>query len=96
MAGYILVDIESTDDEGRVRYVEGVGATVQAYGGEFLASTPEVKVLEGESLVNNRLVLIRFPTGERALEWYGSDQYEPLHRIREQSANTKMIFFESA
>jgi uncharacterized protein (DUF1330 family) len=54
----------------------------------------EVRVLEGDWPLKNRLVLIRFPTAERALAWYGSDEYAPLHHIREQSARTKMIFFE--
>lgn len=94
MAGYFLVDIEWTDDEGRARYVESVGDVVASYDGKFLASVPSVRVVEGESPVKNRLVLLRFPTAERALEWYDSEEYAPLHRIREQSARTNMIFFE--
>lgn len=94
MAGYFLVDIEWTDDQGRDRYVEGIGDVVSSYDGKFLASVPEARVIEGESPVKNRLVLLRFPTAERALEWYRSDEYAPLHRIREQSARTNIIFFE--
>jgi uncharacterized protein (DUF1330 family) len=94
MAGYFLVDIEWTDDEGRARYVGSVVQTVEAYDGKFLASVPEVEVLEGEWPLKNRLVLLRFPTAERALEWYRSDEYAPLHRIREQSARSNFVFFE--
>jgi uncharacterized protein (DUF1330 family) len=94
MAGYFLVDIEWTDDEGRARYVESVVDTVAAYDGKFLASVPEVRVLEGEWPLKNRLVLLRFPTAERALAWYGSEEYAPLHRIRERSARSKFVFFE--
>jgi uncharacterized protein (DUF1330 family) len=53
-----------------------------------------VQVLEGESPIKNRLVLLRFPTVERALEWYRSEEYAPLHHIREQSARTNFVFFE--
>ena len=94
MAGYFLVDIEWTDDEGRDRYVASVVDTVTRYDGKFLASTTDVRVLEGEWPLKNRLVLLRFPTAERAMAWYGSDEYAPLHRIREQSARTKFVFFE--
>jgi uncharacterized protein (DUF1330 family) len=94
VAGYFLVDIKWTDDEGRARYVESVGNTVAAYDGKFLASVPEVRVMEGEWPLKNRLVLLRFPTAEQALAWYDSDEYAPLHRIREQSADSKFIFFE--
>jgi uncharacterized protein (DUF1330 family) len=94
MAGYFLVDIEWTDDEGRARYVEAIGDVVASYDGKFLASVPEVQVLEGESPIKNRLVLLRFPTAERALEWYHSEEYAPLHHIREQSARTDFVFFE--
>lgn len=94
MAGYFLVDIEWTDDAGRARYVESIGETVAAYDGKFLASVPEVEVVEGKSPINNRLVLLRFPTAERAHAWYDSEEYAPLHDIRERSARTNIIFFE--
>jgi uncharacterized protein (DUF1330 family) len=94
MAGYVLVDIEWTDDEGRSRYVQGIGDVVASYDGKFLASVPEVRVMEGESPFKNRLVLLRFPTAERALEWHDSEGYAPLRSIRERSARTNMVFFE--
>jgi uncharacterized protein (DUF1330 family) len=94
VAGYFLVDVEWTDDAGRARYVEGVPGTVAAYDGRFLASVPEVRVLEGDWPLKNRLVLLRFPTAEQALAWYHSDEYAPLHSIREQSARSKFVFFE--
>ncbi len=53
-------------------------------------------MIEGESPVKNMLVILRFPTAERALAWYDSPEYAPLRRLREQSGHTNMIFFEGA
>lgn len=94
MAGYFLVDILWTNNEGRERYVKAISETMAPYGGVFLASVPEVRVMEGEWPLENRLVLIRFPSAERALAWYGSEEYAPLLRIRQQSSRSKIVFFE--
>lgn len=94
MAGYFLVDIVWTDDEGRKEYFEGVGDTVEAFGGEFVTRGPEYTGLEGDWEFDGRLVLLRFPTAEVGMEWYNSDVYAPLLALRKRSAQTKIIFFE--
>jgi uncharacterized protein (DUF1330 family) len=50
--------------------------------------------MEGEWPLMNRLVLLRFPSADQALEWYGSDAYAPLLQIRQQSSRSKIAFFE--
>ena len=57
MAGYFLVDVEWTDDQGLARYAEAIGDVVASYDGKFLANVPEVRVLEGESPLKHRVVL---------------------------------------
>jgi uncharacterized protein (DUF1330 family) len=94
MAGYFLVDVEWTDGDGLARYAEAIGDVVASYDGKFLANVAAVRVLEGESPLKHRVVLLRFPTAERALEWYGSEEYAPLLGIRKQSARSNMLFFE--
>lgn len=94
--GYFLVDIEWLDEDGRDRYVAAVGDTVAAYGGAFVTRGGDFKTLEGDWRLDGRLVLLRFDTAARGLEWYGSEEYAPLLELRKASARTKVIFFEGA
>ena len=41
----------------------------------------ETKVLEG-NWEYPRTVVIKFPSYEKALEWYNSDEYKPIKQIR--------------
>lgn len=96
MAGYFLVDVSWHDEELRDRYLAHVAETIGAYGGEYLARNPERTPLEGDWGVDGVLILTRFPTAERGLEWYRSEAYAPLRELRHQGARTNMLFFEGA
>lgn len=96
MPGYFLVDIVWDDQEGRRQYVEGIGDTLRRFDGDFVARGPECTTLEGDWKLDGRLVLLRFPTAERAMAWYNSDSYAPLLELRRRSARTKIIFFEGS
>ena len=42
------------------------------FGGEYLVRAGEYKVIDGDGSILEQL--IKFPTYEKALEWYDSDQ----------------------
>ena len=51
----------------------------------------EFKCVEGENKFP-RLVIIKFSTYEKALEWYNSDEYKPIKKIRlENSEGSNII-----
>lgn len=95
-AGYFLVDVEWFDDAARSCYAEAIGDTLGAYGGAFVTRGPRSEALEGDWHLDGQLVLLRFETSARGLEWYRSEEYAPLLELRRASARTKMIFFEGA
>jgi uncharacterized protein (DUF1330 family) len=41
-----------------------------------------------------RIVILEFPSGEKALEWWNSDIYSKAKAIRHRTASTKMIIVE--
>jgi uncharacterized protein (DUF1330 family) len=61
MAGYVLVDVEWLDEEGRKRYVEMLGPTLERFRGTVVVGTRDVRVEEGDWRHRGILVLIRFP-----------------------------------
>jgi uncharacterized protein (DUF1330 family) len=94
MAGYVLADVEWTDDAGRQRYLELLPPTLSKYEGEFIVATREVDVEEGDWEHAGILVLIRFPTADRARAWYSSDEYQPALRVRRASSRSRLMIFE--
>ena len=80
-AGYAIFNIEVTNPEDYKEYVEKVKPTAEKYGGEYIVRGGDNTVVEG-SWQHPRTVVIKFPTYEKALEWYNSEEYKPIKPIR--------------
>ena len=81
MSGYVIANINVKNPEAYKEYVGKVVPTVQKFGGEYLVRNGEYQVVEGEDNFP-RIVIIKFPTYEKALEWYNSEDYKPVKDIR--------------
>jgi len=93
MAAYVIVQIEITDPVRYEEYKTLAGATVLAYGGRFVVRGGKAETLEG-SWKPGRVVVLEFPTAERAKEWWASETYRPAKELRHQTARTEMILVE--
>ncbi len=90
----MLADVEWIDEAARRRYVKLLSPTLAEYQGEFIVATTDVDVVEGEWRHAGILVLIRFPTLERARAWYASEEYRPALRVRQASSRSRLMIFE--
>ena len=95
MTGYVIAQIEVTNLEKYKEYVAKVSDIVKKYGGEYLVRGGEYKVMEGKSPYS-RNVLIKFPTYEKALEWYNSEEYKPVKKIRLDNSVSDAIIIKGA
>lgn len=94
MAGYVLADVEWFDEQGRARYVELLGSSLDRYGGALVAGTRDGRVQEGDWEHEGILVLIRVPSLESAVEWYESPEYQPALEVRETCSRTCLMILE--
>ena len=74
MAGYVIADVQVTDEALFDEYRKLVPGTVAAYGGKYLVRGGEWEVREGE-WTPTRTVVLQFDSVERAREWYDSPEY---------------------
>ena len=95
MAGYVMADVEITDPELFSEYQKLVSATVEKYGGRYLARGGNTEVVEGD-FSPNRTVIIEFESMERAREWYNSAEYAGPKQMRFDSANSHVLLVEGA
>lgn len=90
---YVIVNNEVNDPETYERYRAQVLPTVQKYGGEFLIRGGRARKLEGAEPMS-RHVMLRFPSFERALEWYNSPEYQPLAKLRQGASTGNIVLVE--
>jgi uncharacterized protein (DUF1330 family) len=90
MAAYIIVDITVWDDETFAKYRDLVPETVAKYGGRYLARTNQLEVLEG-NWRPERLVVVEFPSAQRAKQWWNSEEYMKLRNQRQGATESRMI-----
>lgn len=93
MPAYVVVEIEVLDAERYETYKQIVPPTLDAYGGRFVVRGGATQTLEGE-WSPNRLVILEFPSVERAKAWWGSSEYAEAKALRQATARTQMIVVE--
>ena len=81
MTAYLIGDVEITDPEGFGTYVQGVGATLDAFGARVVARAGRTEAPEGAS-PNGVLVVVAFESLEKLRAWYASPGYAELLKIR--------------
>lgn len=86
--GYVVAQINVTDQETYADYIELVLPTIQHFEGEFLVRGGKSINYEGEPH-GSRMVVIRFPSYQAAQNWYHSDEYAEAKAIR-MSASTSV------
>lgn len=93
MPAYIIVDVTISDPVGYEEYKKLTPASITAYDGKFIVRGGQTETLEGD-WEPQRIVVLEFPTVERAKEWWSSSEYAPAKSIRQKSASTRMILVE--
>ena len=93
MAAYIIAQIDVRDAERYEDYKRLVPPTLAAYGGRFIVRGGAAEALEGE-WPPRRVVILEFPSAEKAREWWGSDAYTPAKELRQATADSQLILVE--
>jgi len=95
MPAYVVVDIEVQDTSVYERYKELAPPSIAKHGGRYLARGGATAVLEG-SWQPKRLVILEFPSLEKAKAWWASSDYAEGKKLRQSCAKTAMVAVEGA
>lgn len=93
MAAYVLAEIEITNPAGYKEYTTMVPATIEKYGGRFLARGGRTEALEGD-WPQRRRVILEFPSFEQARKWFDSPEYEKPKALRQANSNGRLLLVE--
>jgi uncharacterized protein (DUF1330 family) len=93
MSAYVIVDVRVTDPAAYEEYRLQAPATIERYGGRYLARGGKAEVLEGD-WTPSRLVVLEFPSLGRAKEWLDSPEYGAIKHLRHRFATSRMVVVE--
>jgi uncharacterized protein (DUF1330 family) len=93
MTAYIVARVEVTDRQQYKKYLELTPETIEKYEGRFVARGAEIITLEGPE-EQRRIVILEFPSLEKARRWYNSDEYQAARKVRAEAAKAEFIAIE--
>ena len=93
MPGYVIARVEVTDADKYREYAKATPPTIFKYEGKILARGGETITLEG-SPNTERVVILEFPTPEKAKAWYHSQEYQTVKKLREGAAKVLLFIID--
>ncbi len=94
MAAYVISEISAILDPILMeKYRALAQTTIKKYGGRYVVRGGAIDKVEGES-APNAIVIVEFPTMERARQWYQSPEYAEALAIRSKALNRRLLFVE--
>ncbi|KFH44796.1 hypothetical protein ACRE_044240 [Hapsidospora chrysogenum ATCC 11550] len=89
--GYLIAFGHEVMDRSKlVQYWEGVESTHEGYGAEFLVGFTPFEKCEGDQHISG-IVVVKFPSLDKAKEWYNSPAYAKIRELRFQGAKVTLV-----
>lgn len=93
MKGYVIATVRVDDPEGYEAYRSQTRAVIERHGGRFLVRGGRVEPREG-AMTGDRVVVLEFPTLDRARAFYDSEDYQRIVPIRQANATATLFLVE--
>jgi len=90
MSAYVIVDVEVIDQEGFEKYRQLAPASIELYGGKYIARGGDTVTFEG-NWHPKRIVILEFDNLQQATKWHQSEEYHEAKTLRNKTANSNMI-----
>ena len=90
---YVLVQVDVTNAQQYGEYTKLSPGIIEAFGGRFLARGGRTLTLEGTP-ARSRVVVVEFPSFERAQEFYNSQEYQAAKKVRAGAATAQFVLIE--
>jgi uncharacterized protein (DUF1330 family) len=92
-SAYVIANVEVTNPEQYEEYKKLSTIAMKAHGAEPCVRGGKVEVLEGD-WSPQRMVVLKFPSMEKARAFYNSVEYEAARKARQGAAVMRMIVVE--
>ena len=90
---YLVGQIDVTNAQQYAEYAKLTPALLEKHGARFLARAGRSVTLEGTQ-APSRVVVIEFPSFEKAQEFYNSAEYQAAKKVRAGAAAVQFVIVE--
>ena len=93
MAGYLIAELEITDQALFDEFAVGIAKLVENHNGRYWARGGTTEFVEGD-WTPHRIVVIEFESFEKVKAFVGSAEYKTLAELRSRSSTASTIITE--
>jgi uncharacterized protein (DUF1330 family) len=93
MKAYLVLDLMIHDMGSFAEYVEKIPAVINRHAGKYTVQGQIPTVLEGD-WKPERLVIIEFPSRDKAKEFLADPEAQTLFAIRHQSTTSRLLLVD--
>jgi uncharacterized protein (DUF1330 family) len=93
MVAYVISEVEPRDPDLIDRYRSLAAGSIKKYGGRYIVRGGPIEPVEG-GWKPNMMVIVEFPSMDRAREWYRSEAYAEALVVRDRALSRRLIFVE--
>ncbi len=93
MVAYVIAEVALRNDSWIEEYGQKLDPILKKHDGRYIARAPAEK-LEGNRKLPNVLVMLEFPSLEKARAWYNDSDYAPLIKLRQEGSDVELTLVE--
>jgi uncharacterized protein (DUF1330 family) len=93
MKGYLVLDLSIKVLEGFMEYAEKIPAFIDKHGGRYIVQGVVPEKLEG-NWIPERLVILEFPSTERAKDFLADPEAQDLFALRHKTTDSQLVLAE--
>jgi uncharacterized protein (DUF1330 family) len=94
MPAYVISEVTVLDEAAADSYRALAQDSIARYGGRYVVRAGALEVVEGDWPTDQRVIVVEFPTMERAREWYASNEYADALAVRDGALRRRLLFVE--
>lgn len=94
MAAYLIGTLRVTDPSWLAEYTEKVVPMLKSVGATYVVRSMKTEVLESEMSPPTASIIIEFPSMEIARDWYKSEAYQALVKLRQTGSTIELFLAE--
>ena len=93
MKAYLVLDFAIHDLPGFRPYIAKVPSYIERHGGKYIVRGVEPKAIEGD-WSPERMVIIEFPTREKAENFLADPDFQELAKIRHKTTASRLVLVD--
>jgi len=91
VAVFMIANLVVENESEYRKYEKGFFPILKKFGGELITFDDSHENFEGESPLEGRIIIFKFPSEELAKEWYNDDAYQALSEFRRAGTTLKNL-----